>query len=101
MSYSIPEFEPASTYSIEITGQDVYLQLSDLDRELVGTNDYLGLASWWCGGDDYKHALRKAKGHPRKRIHDLLIHNKIPLLQADRSYDQQTVALQIYKDYLR
>lgn len=100
MSYAIPEFEPASSYIIEVTGQDVYLKLSELDRGFLGTDDYLGFASWWCGGDDYKHALRKAKGHPRKRIHDILIHNNIPLLQTDRTYDQQTIALQIYRKYL-
>jgi hypothetical protein len=100
MTWQIPEFEPASRYSIQITGNDVYLKVRELDDSLVGTNDYLGFAYWWCGGDDYKHTLREAGSFERKRIHDVLIHNNIPLIQEDRDYDQQSVAIQIYRQYL-
>ena len=51
MTWQIPEFEPASRYSIQITGNDVYLKVRELDDSLVGTDDYLGFAYWWCGGD--------------------------------------------------
>ena len=100
MTWQIPEFEPASRYSIQITGNDVYLKVRELDDSLIGTDDYLGFTYWWCGGDDYKHPLREAGSCERKRIHDVLVHNNIPLIQTDRNHNQQTVALQIYRQYL-
>ena len=48
-----------------------------LDRGLVGTPDYMGLAGWW--NDDYKHRLRAASTSERKKAHDRILAAGLPL----------------------
>jgi hypothetical protein len=42
-----------------------------VDRGLVGTLDYVGLACWWA--DEYKHRLRGATNRQRKKAHDAIL----------------------------
>lgn len=42
-----------------------------LDKGLVGTPDYLGIAYFW--GQEYKFYLREATPKQRKTVHDLLL----------------------------
>jgi|TARA_R110000751_G_scaffold14089_1_gene46239 hypothetical protein len=100
MTYTVPTFDPSSSYSIEVTSADVYSQLRQLDSTLIGTTDYLGFAYWWSGGDQYKHTLREASAWAKKRIHDVLVHNNIPLEDTHRTPDDQEKALEIYRNYL-
>jgi len=100
-TYSLPDFEPSVSTVIEITSSQVYGTLIELDRELIGGEDYLGLAKWWSSGrDDYYHILKNVSSFKRKRIHDVLVHNKIPLAQPDRDFGEQELASEIYRRYL-
>lgn len=59
--------EPQESWSIPVTA-DGSLALQRLDRQLVGTVGYLGLAYFWS--HQYKHSLRAVTPRQRKRIHD-------------------------------
>lgn len=48
-----------------------------LDKALVGSSDYMGLASWW--GDAYKHLLRAATTTQRKRAHGAILAAGLPV----------------------
>ncbi len=47
---------------------DALSKMLELDRTLVGTPDYMGLAYFW--GHDYKHSLRDATAKQRRTIHN-------------------------------
>jgi hypothetical protein len=48
-----------------------------LDKSLIGTPDYMGLAYWWA--DEYKHGLREASARERKKAHDAIVAAGLPL----------------------
>ena len=49
--------------------------LDDVDN--IGTEDYIGLASFW--NVEYKHTMRPLHRNARKRIHDALLSNGLSL----------------------
>jgi len=100
LNFERPESPPSTSYTIEVTSSEVYMNLADLDRTKIGSEDYLGFVAFWEGGDDYKHHLREASAFSKKRIHDALIFHKIPFRQSDRDQQQLEDAMEIYKVYL-
>lgn len=50
---------------------DAYAKLDALDKTLVGTPDYLGVAFFWAY--EYRALLRPATPAERKRVHDKLL----------------------------
>jgi len=53
---------------------DAYFKLMDLDRKLVGTYNYLGIAYYWHY--DFRHYLRDATPDKRKKVHNtFLVYN--------------------------
>jgi hypothetical protein len=54
-----------------------YTLVYAIDRALVGTGDYMGLANWWS--DSYKNRLRGATTRQRKRAHDAILAAGLPL----------------------
>jgi hypothetical protein len=48
-----------------------------LDRALIGTPDYMGLAHWWA--DEYKHRLRGARNSQRRKAHHAILAAGLPL----------------------
>jgi len=91
---------PLTSYSIQVTSQDIFCKISELDRSVVGTDDYFGFAHFWDGSDSFKHSLREASSWARKKTHDNLVHNNVPLLSNDRNAEQQALAEEIYRAYL-
>ena len=101
MDYELPDFFPASDYTIKVTRPEVWKALSDLDRTFLGhPDDYMGFTYFWDGSDPFKQHLRENCCWARKRIHDVLVHNKIPLLSEDRTEAQVKLAEKIYRAYL-
>ena len=101
MDYQLPSFFPATTINIQVTRPEVYKAVSDLDKTLIGTaDDYMGFAYFWDGSDTFKTHLRETTSWARKRVHDVLVHNQIPLLSQDRNEAQVTLAENIYRAYL-
>ena len=98
MGYKLPDFFPASDYHVQVTRPEVWKALSDLDRTFLGhPDDYMGFTSFWDSIDPFKQHLRETSAWARKRIHDVLVHNKVPLLSADRNETQVKLAEEIYR----
>ena len=57
-------------YLISIN-QNNYLAILQLDRELIGTEDYMGLAFFW--DYNYRHQLDGAAPAQRRRVHEKLL----------------------------
>jgi hypothetical protein len=55
----------------------MHMILNRIDDAMIGTPDYMGLAYWWA--EEYKHHLRAATPGERKRTHDKLIAEGLPL----------------------
>lgn len=66
---NVIEKDTTLTYNLPMT-QDAFSKLSDIDRGLVGTEDYMGLAYFWAGS--IKHSLRDFTPNQRKKCHDAL-----------------------------
>jgi hypothetical protein len=56
---------------------DMFLKLHAMDKELVGTEDYMGFAYFW--GQEVKYWLREFTYKQRKTAHDALIDAGIEL----------------------
>jgi len=67
---------PTHTERLPVTTRAFQLIYS-IDRGLVGTLDYMGLAHWWA--DEYKHRLRGATNKQRKKAHDAILAAGFPL----------------------
>lgn len=101
MDYELPDFFPASDYTIKVTRPEVWKALSDLDSTFLGhPDDYMGFTYFWDSIDPFKQHLRESCCWARKRIHDVLVHNKVPLLSEDRNEAQVKLAEAIYRAYL-
>ena len=53
-------------------------EITKLDRTLVSTPDYMGLAYFW--GHDYKHSLRDATATQRRKIHNTWLERGIDFI---------------------
>ena len=73
--------EETECYNIPLTLSGM-IALKEIDNFLVGTSYYMGLAYFWHY--DYRHYLRDKTPNKLKKIHDLFIRNKIPILKNDR-----------------
>lgn len=62
--------KPVSCLQVPLT-TEAYHSLNSLDKTLVGTDDYMGVAFWWSY--EYRHLLRDARPTQRKRAHDKLL----------------------------
>ncbi len=101
MDYELPDFFPASDHKVQVTRPNVRKALSDLDRTFLGhPDDYMGFTPFWDSTDPFKEHLHETRCWARKRIHDVLVHNKVPLLSADRNEAQVKLAEAIYRYYL-
>jgi hypothetical protein len=54
--------------NLEALSTEAYLKLLRLDKELVRTPDYIGLAYFWH--HDFRHYLRDASYAKRRKIHN-------------------------------
>jgi hypothetical protein len=67
---------PTHCERLHVTSR-AYTLVYAIDRALVGTGDYMGLAYWWS--DVYKHRLRGATTKQRRRAHDAILAAGLPL----------------------
>ena len=82
--------EPASTRDIGSITTNAYHMLLELDEQLTGTEDYMGMAYFW--GHEYKHYLRDCSYAQRRKIHKRLMAENIELTGKSDRY------LEIIKD---
>ena len=82
------EYRMSFTGSITIkypTTMRGFEKLWDLDVTFIGTPDYLGFAYFW--GHEYKHYLRGATAHQRKRVHNAFVLAGLPLAGSSDKHD--------------
>jgi hypothetical protein len=53
---------------VRVGSQSLYSKLLAMDKKLLGTKDYMGIAYFW--GQAYKHELRDCTIDARVAIHD-------------------------------
>lgn len=76
---------PSECQSIPLTTRAFYL-IHSLDRALIGTPDYAGLAFFWHY--DYRRNLRNATPKQRKQVHDAFLGESLPLDGTSVRHDQ-------------
>jgi hypothetical protein len=76
---------PTHSERIAVTSQAFCLVYA-VDRALVGTPDYMGMACWWS--DDYKHLLRDAGNARRQRAHRAILAAGLPLDGVSAEHDE-------------
>lgn len=67
----------------------MHIMLQRIDDAMIGTPDYMGIAYWW--NYEYRHYLRPATPAERKKAHDKLILEGLPL---DGMSDQHAEIIQ-------
>ena len=60
-----------SMLNLETITYDAYAALNALDKTLVGTDDYIGVAYFWAW--DYRYYLRDVSYAKRRQIHRTLL----------------------------
>jgi len=57
-----------------------------IDKAMVGTPDYMGIAGWWSY--EYKFDLREATNKERKKAHDAILAAGLPLEGESKEHAQ-------------
>lgn len=65
---------------------ETFDQLVELDRRLIGTPNYMGLAFFWH--IEYKHYLRNCSYAQRRKIHHKLLKHNLKLEGESEAHDQ-------------
>lgn len=65
---------------------DAFDQLMQLDRRLVGTPNYMGIAYFW--NIEYKHYLRDCTYAQRRKIHNKFIKAGLHVMTQSEAHDQ-------------
>jgi hypothetical protein len=64
---------------------DAHVKLVQLDKSLVGTDDYMGLAFFW--NYEYKWPMRLASSRECIKVHDAFIYAGLPLNGESPAHD--------------
>lgn len=57
-----------------------YIKLWDLDKTLIGTNEYMGFAYFW--DHEVKHTMREATTKFKKVVHDTALKNGLVFIKG-------------------
>ena len=60
-----------SLLNLDTITTDAYLKLFDLDKQFIGTFNYLGIAWFWHY--EFRHYLRDASINDRKKVHNIFL----------------------------
>ena len=63
---------------------DAYKAIWELDRQFVGTKNYLGVASFWCG--EYKWVLREVSASVLIKVHHKMLKAGLALNEASPAH---------------
>jgi len=78
---------------IRSVSHEMHLKLLAIDKENVGTPDYMGLAYFWHY--DYRHSCRSISPARRRKLHELLLKAGLHPTESTPSHDR------VLADYLR
>jgi hypothetical protein len=65
---------------------DAYMAIAKVDRDFVGTQNYMGLAYYW--NHEYRHYLRDATYKQRVTVHDALLKHGLALDGISNLHEQ-------------
>ena len=65
-------------------GLDQHKAINNLDKDYVGTQNYMGFAYFWDHA--VKHALRDATPYQRVKVHKLFMANDIPFDKKEKYF---------------
>jgi hypothetical protein len=77
---SIPNF-----YQVSVSGE-VLTHLEFLDQNLIGKDEYMGLAYFW--NYEYRHPMRDISSAMRRRVHRKFLHAKLPINDASPAHKE-------------
>jgi hypothetical protein len=63
--------------NIETLPSNSFMKIIELDKTLVGTEDYMGFAYFWAY--EYRHYMRSQRPHTLRKIHSTFLANKMEL----------------------
>lgn len=63
-----------------------FSKMYELDKQFVGTENYMGLAYYW--NYEYRHYLRDAKPHIRMKVHKSFLLENLPIADATEKHFQ-------------
>ena len=66
-----------SHLNLETISSTAYQAINKLDKSLIGTKDYMGIA--WFHNHEYRHYMRDISVSKRRKIHQALIKDKLQL----------------------
>ena len=65
---------------------EAYIAIHKIDKEFVGTANYMGLAYFWSHA--YKHSLRDASQKQRQRVHKAFLAAGLELAGESPDHDK-------------
>lgn len=63
-----------------------FSKMYELDKQFVGTENYMGLAYYW--NYEYRHYLRDAKPYIRMKVHNSFLLENLPIADATEKHFQ-------------
>lgn len=85
------------TLDLESISSKATMKLLELDRSLIGTPEYMGLAYFWAY--EYRHFLRDCTVKSRKKVHDKILEAGLPV--DSESPEVEAIVKRYVKGYIR
>ena len=82
--------------NIKITTTAQHAAVMELDRGFVGTENYMGVASFW--DQRIKHVMREMSCSTRVKVHAAFLERGVPFDVAGRYFHTTDAALQIVEE---
>jgi len=71
--------------NLEAISMQAYLALNRLDKTLIGTEDYIGVAYFWAW--DYRYYLRDVSYAKRRQVHRTLLRDGLDVDSASDEHE--------------
>ena len=76
----------AYNVNIETIPQGAFMKILEVDKDFVGTENYMGFAFFWAY--EYRHYMRSQRPHTLRKIHNAFLSNKMGLSgQSEKHFD--------------
>jgi hypothetical protein len=76
----------AMNINLNTISNAAFTKMYELDKQFVGTENYMGLAYYW--NYEYRHYLRDAKPYIRMKVHNSFLIENLPIADATEKHFQ-------------
>jgi len=76
----------AMNINLNTISNAAFTKMYELDKQFVGTENYMGLAYYW--NYEYRHYLRDAKPYIRMKVHNSFLLENLPIADATEKHFQ-------------